>query len=546
MALRNYQLALKQGAYDAWASGARNVLLQSATGSGKTVVKASVVEDINDAACCIAHRRELVSQISVALAREGVRHRVIAPHPVVKFCAQLHIGQLGRSLVDQRSQVGVAGVDTLIRPSHELDLWARRCALVVQDEAHHLLADNKWGRAWAKFPNAKGLGVTATPIRTDGKGLGRHAQGVMDVLIEGPTPRELIRQGYLCDYRIIGARHHLEGLVVGPSGELTGASVDEVMRNSRVVGDVVPTWFGHAYGLRTVVFAHNLEAAKELADEFIATGVAAAVVSSKNTDAERVGLVRRFETGQLTVLVNVDLFGEGFDLPALECVVMARPTASLGLYMQQFGRVLRIISGKTHGLVIDHVGNVLRHGLPDAPRHWTLDARPKRQSEGPTDAIPLRTCSNVECLGVYERVYKVCPYCKQEHVPADRSGPEHVDGDLFELDAATLARMRGDADRYAMTPEQAGAEVRDKHGPPIAIAVAAKRHTQWQHAQTRLRAAIEQWCGYRRAEGRDDATICRLFYFVFGVDILTAQGLRKIEEVDRLTALIESAYTSRY
>lgn len=546
MALRGYQLALKQAVYDAWAGGARDVLAQLPTGGGKTVVKASVVEELNDAACCIAHRRELVSQISLALARESVRHRIIAPDPVVKFCAQLHVGQLGRSLVDQRSQVGVAGVDSLIRPSHELDMWAKRCGLVVQDECHHLLAENKWGRAWARFPNAKGLGVTATPTRTDGKGLGRHAHGVMDCMVLGPTPRELIRRGYLCDYRIIGARNHLDGLVVGPSGELTGASVEEVMRNSRVVGDVAPTWFKHAHGLRTVVFAHNLEAAKELADEFIATGVAAAVVSSKNTDAERVGLVRQFETGRLTVLVNVDLFGEGFDLPALECVVMARPTASLGLYMQQFGRVLRALEGKTHGLVIDHVGNVLRHGLPDARREWTLDARPKRQSEGPTDVIPLRTCTNDRCLGVYERIYNVCPYCSTAHVPAERGGPKHVDGDLFELDAATLAKMRGDADRYTMTPEQAGAEVRDKHGPPVAVAVAAKRHTQWQLAQTRLRAAIEQWCGYRRAEGRDDATICRLFYFVFGVDILTAQGLRKIDEVGRLTVLIESAYTSRY
>lgn len=544
MPLRDYQVKLKADTYAAWQSGARNVLTTLPTGGGKTVVKASIVEELNDAACCIAHRRELVGQISLAMAREGVRHRIIAPDPIIKWCARMQVDRVGRSLVYPNAQVAVAGVDTLIRPHPELKHWAKRVALWVQDEAHHVLRENKWGRALELFPNALGLGVTATPGRADGKGLGRHAHGVFDAMVEGPGMRDLIRQGYLTEYRIIAPTVHLEGLKAGASGEYTDASVDAAIEKSRLIGKICPTWERYAAGKKTVIFAHNLKAAGEIADEFNAHGWRAAVISSKNDDQTRVALVCKFERGDLDVLVNVDLFGEGFDLPAIECVVFARPTASLGLYMQQFGRVLRLLDGKLFGIVIDHVGNIMRHGLPDKPRVWTLDAREKRKSEGADDAIPLRTCGNVECLAVYERIHKQCPYCSHAPEPAERSGPQHVDGDLGELDPAVLARMRGESDRVLLTPEQVAQEIRDKYGPPVAQHTAAKNHIKWQWAQAELRAAIEQWCGYRKAEGRDDSTIMRMFYFRFGVDILSAQGIRSITETNNLTARIMAAYTN--
>lgn len=522
----------------------RLFLLGDFTVTHNTVVKAAIVEELNDAACCIAHRRELVGQISLAMAREGVRHRIIAPDPIIKWCARMQVDRVGRSLVYPNAQVAVAGVDTLMRPHPELKHWAKRVALWVQDEAHHVLRENKWGRALELFPNAKGLGVTATPGRADGKGLGRHAHGVFDTMVEGPGMRDLIRQGYLTEYRIIAPTVHLEGLKAGASGDFTDKSIDEAIGKSRLIGDIVPTWERYARGKKTVVFAHNLKAAGEIADEFNAHGWRAAVISSKNDDQTRVALVCKFERGDLDVLVNVDLFGEGFDLPAIECVVFARPTASLGLYMQQFGRVLRLLDGKLFGIVIDHVGNIMRHGLPDRSRVWTLDAREKRKSDGADDAIPLRTCGNVECLAVYERIHKQCPYCSHAPEPAERSGPQHVDGDLGELDPAVLARMRGESDRVLLTPEQVAQEIRDKYGPPVAQHAAAKNHIKWQWAQAELRGAIEQWCGYRKAEGHDDSTMMRLFYFTFGVDILSAQGIRSITETNNLTARIRAAYTN--
>lgn len=535
MPLYDHQAALVRDIYSAWGAGALNVGASLATGGGKTVVKAHVVNDFNDYAACLAHRRELVSQISLALAREGVRHRVVAPEATVKFCARLQVDRLGRSLVYPDAKVGVVGVDSLQNPAPHLKHWCQRVGLWLQDEAHHLLRENKWGRAVSHFPNAKGLGVSATWTRSDGKGLGRHAHGLIDTLVEGKSTGWLIANGYLSPYKIVAPPFDASGLTRGASGEYTPKTVEERMQKSRVFGDLVPTWERHALGLKTIVFAHSVDAAGEIADAFIARGVRAAVCHGAMNDAERVGMLRQFELGALTVLVNVDLFGEGFDVPALECVVFARPTASLGLYLQQFGRVLRVLKGKTHGLVIDHVGNVERHLLPDTPRTWSLDARDKRTRETPPDALPLRTCANVACLAVFERHLSACPHCGHCCAPTARGGPEQVDGDLHMLDDETLARLRGAADAYNLTPAEVMQQIRDKYGPPVAQVTARNRHQIWLMAQSELRAAVEQWSGYKRAAGLDDREICRLYYLRFGVDILSAYGLKNIDDIKSLT-----------
>ena len=157
--------------------------------------------------------------------------------------------------------------------------------------------------------------------------------------------------------------------------------------------------------------------------------------------------MNRFRNREILQLVNVDLLGEGVDVPAIEVVSMARPTQSYGLYSQQFGRALRPMEGKTHAIIIDDVNNVLRHGLPDAPRTWSLDRREKRSRGAIDDAIPLRTCLNGACLAVYPRTNRTCPNCGFFSPPTIRSAPEFVDGDLLELDPEALARLRGEIDR---------------------------------------------------------------------------------------------------
>lgn len=537
--LRPFQTEIKKEVLQHWQQGAKHVLIKSPTGSGKTVVLADIVRTMGKATAVIAHRAELVSQISVALAREGVRHRIIGADSLRRNCVTLHMATLGQSWYDPSARVGVCSVDTLA--GRALDPWFSQVGLWVQDEAHHVLRDNKWGRAAALFPNALGLGVTATPARADGRGLGAHADGLFQAMVEGPSLRELIDAGYLTDYRVFAPPSDVDysGVTVAPSGDLSPAKLRAAVHASdAIVGDVVRHYQLLASGKLGVAFAVDVEAAKDIAAAFKAAGVPAEIVTAKTPDVLRAQILRRFAERQIHVLINVDLFGEGFDLPAIEVVMMVRKTESWPLYVQQFGRALRTAPGKTHAVIIDHVGNVIRHGLPDAVRKETLDSR-ERRSSGPSDAIPVRTCANpnaqgtgIPCLAVYPRLMRTCPYCGHYPEPVTRTAPEFVDGDLFELTPETLAAMRGKVSAIDGAPRIPG------HLEGIAAAGARKQHEARYAAQLELREVIALWAGWQRDQGRDDSQTYRVFYHTFGIDILSAQALGR-PEAAALTARIQ-------
>jgi superfamily II DNA or RNA helicase len=533
MKLRPYQQELKDKVYAAWASGARNVLLVLPTGGGKTVILSEIIKEHSGASSTVAHRQELVTQISVALARDDVRHRIIGPKSVVKLAVNNHMVEVGRSFYDPATQCAVAGVDTLVRRGEELARWLPNVTLWDIDEAHHVLIGNKWGTAVGMFPNAKGLGVTATPIRADSKGLGRHADGVFDAMVVGPTMRELINMGYLTDYRVFAPPSDLElgdVKISKVTGDYNPDGLRKAVRKSHIIGDVVKHYMRIAPGKLGITFATDVATATDIAAQFNASGVPAEVVSAKTPDAERIAVLRRFKNRELLQLVNVDLFGEGFDLPAIEVVSMARPTQSYSLYAQQFGRALRIMDGKTEALIIDHVGNVVRHGLPDARRSWTLDRQERRSRKTEDDVIPVKACP--QCTAVYERIYPECPFCGFKPVPVIRSGPEFVDGDLAELDAATLAAMRGEVEAVDKDPEQYRAELVARRVPLIGQMAHVKRHAERQEAQRTLRETIAWWAGYQRAAGRPDSESYRRFYFKFGTDVLSAQALGTADAVE--------------
>lgn len=560
--LRPYQAKAKQDIYDAWEQGFVNVLAVLPTGAGKTVLFSDIIHDHIGASCAIAHRQELVSQISLALARDKVRHRIIGPKSVVKLCVNLHMLELGASYYDPSSTCAVAGVDTLVRRGGELNGWLESVTLCVQDESHHVLAGNKWGTAFKMFPNAKGLGVTATPLRADGKGLGRHVDGLFDTMVEGPGMRDLIDMKFLTEYRVFAPPSDFVrpgADAIGATGDFGHVKLKAAVKKSQIVGDVVTHYLRIAPGKLGVTFTDSVETATEIAAQFNASGVPAAVVSAKTPDAERIAILRRFKNRELLQLVNVDLFGEGFDLPAIEVVSMARATESYALYVQQFGRALRLLNGKLFAIIIDHVGNVERHGLPDAPREWSLERREKRGTSKASDAIPVRAClgrdaiTGLVCASVYERVYNACPFCGHIPTPAARSGPEQVDGDLIELDPAALAAMRGEVEKVDVSLEDFRAALKDKevyraelaakHVPPIGQMAHVKRfvvkqeaeiveHTTTQEAQEALRGSIAWWAGYQRAAGRSDSESYRRFYFKFGTDVLTAQTLKSASAIE--------------
>lgn len=565
MSLRPYQLKGRQDIEDAWANGANNVLFVLPTGGGKTRtfsnillahLTAKIVSLHSGASCAIAHRQELVSQISLALNGDKVRHRIIAPPKVVKSCVRLHMSEHGVSYFDPSAQCAVAGVDTLIRRGTELAGWLKTVTLWVQDEAHHVLQENKWGIAAGMFPNAKGLGVTATPLRADGKGLGSHCDGLFDAMVIGPSMRDLINAGYLVDYRIFAPPSDLDLSQVAVSkvtGDYNKDQVISAVQKSHVMGDVVDHYLRIARGKQGITFAVNVAIATEIAERFNQAGVASAVVSADTPDIDRYNLIRRFRNRELQQLVNVDLFGEGVDIPAVEVVSFARPTQSYSLYVQQFGRALRLLidalisgnwenftdeqrrahikqSKKPYAIIIDHVGNCIRHGLPDAPKSWSLDRREARSKKNDPDAIPVKAC--MECTAIYERIYKACPYCGFKPIPSIRSAPEHVDGDLHELDPETLKRMRGEIEEATMTAEEKRLELAMKHVPYAGQLGGVNKHKERLIALNELRDQMAWWGGYHTAKGRPDSEIQRRFYFKFGIDVLSAQALRTKEAID--------------
>ncbi len=532
---RWYQTLMIQQAQAYWAVGQRNVLLVLPTGGGKSFVTAKLVSEAGGPAVVIAHRAELVTQLSVALAREGIRHGVIGPASLRRACSTAHLDALGVDRIDPNSRTRVASVDTLVLKKTEYPevvLWA-------QDEAHHVLASNKWGAVSRLFPNARGLGVTATPLRADGKGLGRHADGLMDALVVGPGMRDLIEQGFLTDYRPFAPPSDIDLARVGlsASGDYSPPQLREARHKSRITGDVVKHYLRIAPGKLGVTFDVDVESATETAAAYRAAGVPAEIVTGKTPDGLRAAILRRFARGELRQLVNVDLFGEGFDLPALEVVSMARPTASYGLYAQQFGRALRPMEGKAHAIIIDHVGNVLRHGLPDRGRVWSLDRRERRSSKTADDVRPIRVCPNPQCAGVYDRALRQCPYCSFVPPIQGRSTPEMVDGDLTEFAPELLAALRGEISRIDRPPSLRGLPL-EAHGNII------RRHEARQVAQASLRSAIAFYGGYSRSLGCSDDETFRRFYLTFGVDVLTAQTLGAPDAAE-LEARIRQYLTQR-
>lgn len=527
--LRDYQQELYNKVNAAWNAGHQNVLAVSATGSGKTVVMSAITRDNSkDHVVVIAHRGELVNQISSTLAVAGVRNQIIASKSTIKDTVNSHVRKTGKSYYDPNSKVIVASVATLLKKAATMQPLFNRVKLWLIDECHHVVEDNQWGKASKLFPNAKGLGVTATPTRADGKGLGRDSDGVFDVIVQGPPMRWLIDNGFLTDYKIYCPPNDLDlskVTISKSSGDYVTKQVDDAVKKSHMMGDVVDHYLRLVPGKQAIVFYTSVAVAEEAAIKFQNAGVKAVCVHGGTSDHLRTSQLLQFENREIQVLTNVDLFGEGFDVPAIEVVIMARPTESYGLYSQMFGRALRTLEGKENAIIIDHVGNVLRHNLPDREVDWTLDRREKRgSSKSIKDAIPLKTCT--ECLAPYEAIYKICPHCGAVDEPKGRSSLKEVEGDLTELDSEVLAALRGEIKRIDDDAQNVMTKMKFAGVSPHIVGAAARKHWDRQQAQMELRNSMANWAGIRRHDhGETNDVIMKRFYYTFGIDMGTAQTL---------------------
>lgn len=539
--LRPDQSKIIYETYENWNSGNRNVLIQQPTGGGKSVIMSSIVKQKSDLGynqVVIAHRTELVSQMSMHIARRKIKHRIIGPKNVISQINREHRNEFnGYSFINPDAKCAVGGVDTIVSRKEELSAWAQQQNFWFIDEAHHVLAHNKWGTAASLFTNAFGLGVTGTSERADGQGLGAHADGLFNALVIGPTTRELINIGALCDYEIVIPKSDFEvPKDVGPSGDYSPKKLREASKKSHIVGDVVIEYIKFAAGKKAICFATDVETANNIANNFNDFGIRAVAISAKTPSEVRSQYIRQFRQGLITVLVNVDLFGEGFDVPDVEVAIMARPTASLAVYLQQFGRVLRVMANKPFGLVIDHVSNWKRHGFPDKPKLWTLDRRDKRAKKiKDPENIELVACLN--CSKPYEQFHVACPHCGHvpEITPIQRRSIEQIDGDLTLLDRNKLEELRKAIE--FPTPADVGERTRFVAGEWAAKAQVEKSIERHQ-SQQRLSNAIALWAAIQRSKGRSDQESYRRFYLTIGFDVLTCLAQPK-KEMDMFSDQIE-------
>lgn len=539
--LRPYQQKLLQDVYAAWHSGHKNVLAVLPTGGGKTVLFTEILAAHAGYSCAIAHRRELVGQMSLTLNKRQIPHFAHVQSKDVKWLVSLHMAEHGVSYYRTGARCAVASVDTLRSRENHLAAWCKRVGLWIMDEGHHVIEKNKWGKAVRMFPNARGLSVTATPERADGKGLARSADGVIDTMVIGPTGRELIEQGYLTDYIIYSPPSDIDmsDVPISSTGDYSQPKMVTKVKQSKVIGDVVEHYLRIAPGKLGITFVPSIEIAQDMAAAFNKAGVPAEAVSSKTPRDQRNNATRKLRNGDLKQLVNVDIFGEGFDLPAIEVVSMARPTESYPLLSQQFGRALRPMQGKAKAIIIDHVGNCMRlfsrYGLPDSDIQWNLMSREKRSNTTNIDGPPLRMCT--ECTGVFQSYQRICPYCQHTIIPTNRSAPEFIDGDLTILDTEIIRQLYKERARIDTPYKDIETKMRCANAPFPAIAGASKQHRLRQEAQTKLRETLALWGGWQYHMGRGKSESWQRFYRKYGVDVLSAQILGR-PEAEALTERI--------
>lgn len=353
--LRDYQVAAVDQLRASYRDSHRAPVLQLVTGGGKTIVFAEVIRSgahRGRRVLVTAHRCELVRQASEKLLWAGVKHGIIA-----------------RSLDrDHHLAVQVASIQTLVRRPELLGSFE----FVLFDEAHHPRADI-WIALLARQPDVWLLGVSATPVRADGKGLGIKSGGCFDDLVLGPSTKELIAAGWLSPVRIFAPARSLDlSPVATVAGYWDRAELAALVDTKAIVGDAIEYYPAHADHQPALAFCIRVDHAEHVAEEFRAAGYRAYCVHGGLPVRVRDDLIHGLASGAVEILTSCALIDEGLDMPAVGGVILLRPAQSLILYRQQIGRCMRTLPRKTALIVNDHVGNTLRHGPPNIERCWSL------------------------------------------------------------------------------------------------------------------------------------------------------------------------------
>jgi superfamily II DNA or RNA helicase len=373
--LRDYQVRAIEALRESYRTGHRAPLLTLPTAAGKTIIFAEatrLAQLKNTTALIAVHRRELVRQASAKLTNAGVSHGIIAAGTEPTPGAAVQVASVASAI--RRTLDGVG--------------------LIIIDEAHHAVAAS-WRRLIAAQPEAKLLGVTATPTRLDGKGLGVHAGGLFDDLVVGTTVAELTEQGWLAPARTFVAKTRLDlRRVHVVAGDYNRGELADAVQAADLAGDAVGEYRRRADHQPAVAFCVTVAHAQATAQAFTNGHYRSAAIHGEMSVAERDGLIAGLSTGEIEVLTSCEILGEGIDVPTIGCAILLRPTKSLAVHLQQVGRGLRPAPGKTHLTVLDLAGNSIIHGLPDEARDWSLDGTPKRKTGQQRGWV----CGECDCL----------------------------------------------------------------------------------------------------------------------------------------------------
>lgn len=413
--LRPYQNQAVADARAAIRSGRRRLLLRAPTGAGKTLVACAIIKSAverGSRVIFVAHRKELIDQASRKLDQFGIDHGVIMASHWRKR---------------PQEQVQVASIQTLAR--RELP----QADLVIIDEAHLSLAKSYLDVLEA-LPRAVVLGLTATPIRADGKPLGAVYRDIVSV----SDVAQLIRAGFL-----VRPRHYAPERPDLTKIGLKGADYDErelsvAVDKPDLVGNIVKHWGTIAGGRTTAVFAVNIAHSKHIVAQFLGAGIRAEHVDGTTPRHQRDAILARFASGETTVVSNVGVFTEGYDNPRISAVILARPTLSLALYLQMAGRGLRPDDHKADCIILDHAGCCHAHGFIDDAREWSLEGKKKRSAT--KREAPVTVCGN--CFASFPANRRECPECG--HVREREERPEVVADEsqgLQEITEAEKIRM---------------------------------------------------------------------------------------------------------
>jgi DNA repair protein RadD len=411
--LRPYQAHIAAEFERLVAQGKRRVIVVAPTGSGKTVIACAIIAATPRRTLVISHRREIVKQTSDKLTAAGVPHGVIQAGDEKKL----------RPL----ASVQVASIQTLhARAIRSSTMLMPLADLLIIDEAHHACAAT-YRKILKAYPDAIVLGLTATPCRGDGRGLG----GIFETMIECPQVAELIVGGYLVKVRLYApVDPDLKG-VRTVKGDYHETQLADRMDRAKLVGDIVTHWHKYGERRRTIAFACSVAHSIHIRDEFLKSGVRAEHLDGSTPKDERDAMLARLASGETEVIANCMVLTEGFDCPDIGCITLARPTKKMGLFRQMIGRGLRPANGKTDVVILDHSGAVFRHGLPEDHVEWTLD--PDRHAEAPAHqarlehkAASLIECTQCSALRLGGQPCPACGFLPQR--PAQYIA--HVEGEL--------------------------------------------------------------------------------------------------------------------